>query len=315
MKKFLIGLLNVFLSIFIFLLLFSFYGKTVFSGFITDFLGELSTNITDYTFVEEHNYDDSDVTVERSFTIEELLTSPKYKELLKDKEVQELIDKYVNSTIVGVTDPNAIKNVDLSEDVINYIKENKEVLESKYGIAIDDEKIDGIKDDDAFKNLTDDYLKKVQIASDSLTSTQKKMIKAYNFVCSLAFKIIMIVLIIIDVVLIALLQKSLYKWINAVGVNLLGSGILTIILGLILHFGINSVISKMKLSLKFNFLQISLVGLVSTIIGIILMIIYFIIKKRTGDDSIEEMYEEVVKGDGGFDEKFETFDELSSDDE
>ena len=312
MKKFFIGLLNVLLSIFIFLLLFSFYGRTVFSGFVTDFLGGLSTNITDTDFVKENNDDDYNVKVERSFTMEELLSSPKYKELLKNKEVKELIEKYVDSTIVGVTDPKSLNNVDLTEDVINFLKENKNVLEKEYGIDISDEEIDGIKEDDAFKNLTDDYIEKVQIASDSLTSTQKKLIKAYSFVCSFAFKVIMIVLILIDVFLIALFQKSLYKWINAVGVNLLSSGILTIVLGLILHFGINSVVSKMKSHLQFNFLQICLVGLVAAIIGIVMIIIYFVIKKKSENNNMEEMYNEVSRG---FDEKFESFDELSSDDE
>ena len=312
MRKFLLELVNVFLSISIFLLLFSFYGKVLFSGVVTNLLGELSTNIIDTSFSKNYNKDDDKVKVEKNITFEELFGSSKYKELLKDKEVQELIQKYVDSTIEGITDPDSIKNVDLSEDVINYIKENKEVLEKEYGIDISENEVDGLKEDEAFKNLTEDYINKVQIFSESLTKTQKNLIKAYNFLCGLTFKIIMIAIIIFNLLIIALLQKSLFKWINTLGINLLCSGLLTTVLGLIVYFSVKGIVSKMNLSLTSNFLQIVIVGGIATVIGILLIIIYFIIKKKSEDDGMEEIYNEVSKG---FDEKFETFDELSPDDE
>ena len=296
MKKFFTGILNIFLSIFIFLLLFSFYGKTIFSGFITDFLGGLSTNIVDNSFVEENNTDDSSIKIERNITIDELLTSPEYKELLKNKEIQKLIDKYVDSTIIGVTDPDSLTNINLTEDIINFIIENKDVLEKEYNISISDEDINSMRENKDFNNLTNNFIENIKTVSESLTTTQKRLIKAYNFVCGITFKVILIFLIIIDIVLISILQKSAIKWIKVIGANLLSSGILTIILGLILHFSVNSIIEKMKYNLKFDFLKISLIGLIATIIGVILMIVYHFINKNKNNDNNNELYDEVSKG-------------------
>lgn len=306
MKKFLIGLLNVFLSVFIFLLLFSFYGKTIFTGFVTGFIGELNTNILDTEFVEKNNNDDSKVKVEKDLTVEELFDSPEYKELLKNKEVQELIQKYVDTTIIGITDTNALNDVDLTEDIISFIEDNQDLLEEEYNISISDEDIDGLRGNEGLKEFTESYIEGVKSANEELSNNQKKLIKGYNFICSTLFKIILIFLIIINLFLISLLQKSFYKWINSLGVNLLSSGVLTIVLGLILNFSVNGIINRLNLNLKFDFLHISLVGLIASIIGIVFIVIYFIIKKKTKDDDMEVMYNEVSRG---FEEKFDDLSE------
>lgn len=295
MKKFFIGFLNLLLSVLIFLLLFSFYGKTIFSGFITDFLGGLKSNVTDTIFVEKNNNDDSSVKVERNFTMEELFESPEYKALLENKEVQELIDKYVDSAISGVADPDSLNNVDLGEDIINFIIENKEVLEKEYNITISDEDISSMRESEEFNSLTDDFIENIKTASEELSNTQKKLIKAYNFVCGTGFKIVLFILIILDIVLISILQKSLIKWIKTIGANLLSSGILTIILGLVLHFSINSIVKKLDINLQFDFLKISLIGLIASIIGVIFIVVYHFVKKKENSDNILDSYDEVTK--------------------
>ena len=299
MKKFLLAMLNIILSIIIFLLLFSFCGKIVFSGFITDFLGSINSGIKNQEFTVEEKEDNKDkkIDVERNYTIEELLNSPEYKELLKNKEVQKLVDKYINITINGVIDEKNLEEADLKEDIIKFLKENKEVLEKEYGISISYEDIDELENSDEFSSITDDYIDSVKTVRQDITDGQKKLIKMYNVLCSLAFKIILFILLIVNLVCIAILQKSLYKWVQTLGANLIFSGALTIILGIVLHFGINAIVSKMKLGLKFGFLKVSVIGLIACVVGIVLIVVYTIIKKKTDKDNLEDLYYEVSHGD------------------
>lgn len=296
MKNFLLAMLNILLSIIIFLLLFSFYGKTVFSGLITDFIGSINSGIKNEEFSVEEK-EESKIDVTRNYTLEELLNSPEYKELLENKEVQKLIDKYIDITINGVIDEKSLEDVDLKEDIIRFLKENKEVLEKEYGISISYEDIDELENSDEFSTITEDYIDSVKTVRQDITDGQKKLIKMYNVLCSLAFKIILFVLLIVNLVCIAILQKSAYKWLQSLGANLIFSGALTIILGLILHFGINAVVSKMNLGLKFGFLKVSLIGLIACVVGIVLIVVYTIIKKKADKDSLEDLYYEVSQGD------------------
>lgn len=307
MKKFFNGLLTLILGLFIFILLFSFYGKMLFSGFITDFLRGVSTNIVDKNFiVDNKTKKDSKVKVERYLTLGDLVNSSKYKELLKDKGVQKILQKYIDSAIAGVVDPNSLEDVNLEEDIVNYLIENKDELKRKYNIDISDEDIKKMQEDGTFKDLKDNYIRSVETASASLSKFQKSLIKAYTFLCSTTFRILMIVLIIIDLILISILEGSLYKWLNILGINLVTCGILNIILGIILHFSINGIIARLNLGLRFNMLKISLVGLIAAIIGGIYMIIYFAIKKILEKNEADDLYDEVSKG--------EDDDELSLDD-
>lgn len=301
MKKFLNGLLTLLLGIFIFILLFSFYGKMLFSSFITDFLRGVSTNIVDKNFVVDNKTKkDSKVKVERYLTLGEVVNSSEYKELLKDKGVQKILQKYIDSAIAGVVDPNSLEDVNLEEDLINYLIENKDELKRKYNIDISDEDIKKMQEDGTFKDIKENYIRSVETASASLSKFQKSLIKAYTFLCSTAFKILMIVLIIIDLILISILEGSLYKWINILGINLVTCGILNIILGIILHFSINGIIARLNLGLRFNMLKISLVGLIAAIIGGIFMVIYFVIKKMIEKNKSDDLYDEVSKGEDDY---------------
>ena len=301
MKKFFNGFLTLILGIFVFVLLFSFYGKMLFSSFITDFLGGVSTNIVDKNFiVDNKKANDSKIKVERYLTLEELVSSSEYKELLKDKGVQKILQKYIDSAIAGVVDPNSLEDVNLEEDLINYLIENKDELKRKYNIDVSDEDIKKMQEDGTFKDIKDNYIKSVETASASLSKFQKSLIKAYTFLCSSTFKIIMIVLIVLDLILISILERSLYKWLNILGINLVTCGILNIILGLILHFSISSIVARLNLGLRFNMLRISLVGLIAAIIGGIYMLIYFVIKKLLEKNESDDLYDEVSKGEDDY---------------
>ena len=310
-KKIFVGLLNVLLSTFIFVFIFSFYGKMVFSSFITELIGDVSTNIVNQNFIKENNKDGDKVKIERSVTLYELISSSEYKALLKNKEVQDFIQKYIDITIDGMLDNKKLNDVKLEEDIINFLLENKNSFDKEYNVKISDEDIRKIQEDDTLKIIKGNYIDNVRIASITLSNTEKSMLKFYLFICSTTSKIILSVLILISAVLIIVLQKSFSDIFKTIGVNVLMSGLFSIILGIILHFVVNKT-NNVDLGLRFDLLRISIIGLVATIIGILILVACFVIKKIINKHNMEEMYDDVSKGFGG---KFDTFEYLSADDE
>ena len=80
---------------------------------------------------------------------------------------------------------------------------------------------------------------------------------------------------ILDLILIALLQKSFYKWIKLFGIALTTDGIFTIVIGGIVYF-IVYVLTRIKFNIKF----LIIVGIIITVIGILIQIIYNILTKN-----------------------------------
>jgi len=310
-KKFFVGLLNVLLSTFIFVLIFSFYGKMVFSSFITELIGDVSTNIVNKNFVSENNKDGDKVKIERNITLYELISSSEYKALLKNKEVLNLVQKYIDITIDGMLDNKKLNDVKLEEDIINFLLENKNSFEKEYNVKISDDDIRKLQEDNTLTIIKGNYVDNVMIASAALSNTEKSMLKFYLFICSTTSKIILSVLILVSAVLIIVLQKSFSDTFKTIGVNVLTSGIFTIVLGIILHFVVNKS-NNVDLGLRFDLLKISITGLVATIIGILILVACFVIKKIINKHNMEEMYDDVSNGFGG---KFDTFEYLSADDE
>ena len=310
-KKFFVGLLNVLLSTFIFVLIFSFYGKMVFSSFITELIGDVSTNIVNKNFVSENNKDGDKVKIERNITLYELISSSEYKALLMNKEVLNLVQKYIDITIDGMLDNKKLNDVKLEEDIINFLLENKNSFEKEYNVKISDDDIRKLQEDNTLTIIKGNYVDNVMIASAALSNTEKSMLKFYLFICSTTSKIILSVLILVSAVLIIVLQKSFSDTFKTIGVNVLTSGIFTIVLGIILHFVVNKS-NNVDLGLRFDLLKISITGLVATIIGILILVACFVIKKMINKHNMEEMYDDVSNGFGG---KFDTFEYLSADDE
>ncbi len=310
-KKFFVGLLNVLLSTFIFVLIFSFYGKMVFSSFITELIGDVSTNIVNKNFVSENNKDGDKVKIERNITLYELISSSEYKALLKNKEVLNLVQKYIDITIDGMLDNKKLNDVKLEEDIINFLLENKNSFEKEYNVKISDDDIRKLQEDNTLTIIKGNYVDNVMIASAALSNTEKSMLKFYLFICSTTSKIILSVLILVSAVLIIVLQKSFSDTFKTIGVNVLTSGIFTIVLGIILHFVVNKS-NNVDLGLRFDLLKISITGLVASIIGFLILVACFVIKKMINKHNMEEMYDDVSNGFGG---KFDTFEYLSADDE
>ena len=205
----------------------------------------------------------------------EIEDKEKVKELLESKETEELLNKYLDKVLEGISGEEDIDEVELKKDIINYLKENKEELSKISGQEITDEMIDRVEQELNEKEIDKSLKESINTTSKNIPTQQKKLIKGFNTFNSTKFKVIIFISIILTIVVIALIQKSLYMWIKTVGKSMATSGILLAIMSLIVRF-IVTYFSPLK-SFNTNSLLETGIGLI--VFGILMVVIFKIINK------------------------------------
>ena len=283
-KKILIGILVLLLMDMIIALAISFNLKQIIiDGVIKEVITE---RITSNTYHAPNNV----ITDEQ---IDGVVDDQRVRELLKTPEMQDLMNKYLDQTIDGLIDEENIDEVELEKDIANFLKDNRDVIEAKVGKEVTDEMIDNAVKNLETKDMSNAYKQALQNASRNMTKEEKQVLKGYNYIISWKFRIIMFIGMLIDLILIALLQKSLYKWIKTFGKTLIVSGV-----GIIIMSIISSLIVKGLANIKsFNTTNLTITGVIILVVGIIITVTYKIIlkiknKKKDDLDEISEFSEE-----------------------
>lgn len=283
-KKILIGILVLLLMDMIIALAISFNLKQIIiDGVIKEVITE---RITSNTYHAPNNV----ITDEQ---IDQVVDDQRVREILKTPEMQDLMNKYLDQTIDGLIDEENIDEVELEKDIANFLKNNRDVIEAKVGKEVTDEMIDNAVKNLETKDMSNAYKQALQNASRNMTKEEKQVLKGYNYIISWKFRIIMFIGILIDLILIALLQKSLYKWIKTFGKTLIVSGV-----GIIIMSIISSLIVKGLANIKsFNTTNLTITGVIILVVGIIIIVTYKIIlkiknKKKDDLDEISEFSEE-----------------------
>ena len=252
-KKIVLGLLNLILFSLVFMLVFSFSLKNFFSeAFFSSLVREkLSSELTS-----------------------DLEEDSKIKEVLESKEANEFIDDYINKTLDGIVDTSSLSDINMGDDLLTFIKENKSRLEEEIGASIPMDKVEELLQSDSYKKLESSYRESVKEVSYSVPESQKKLIKLYNFILSVKFKIIVSILMIIILILMALLEKSLYKWLKYLGVAAILSGVFIGIMIVIARIGVDYITESTSYNINFSFDHMLVCGAATFIIGIVIYIIY-----------------------------------------
>ena len=208
--------------------------------------------------------------------IKEITSDPKIQEILNSPEIQELINKYLDITINGILDEDDLNDVKLEQDIYDYIKENKEVIEEKANVKIDDETIEKVKEMKEAKQLSRKFINTIKSKKNSITKTEKVVLKGYKTFTSIGFQLIVLGIILVDLLVIGLINKSIIKVIKELGIASIISGIFTSIMCIVVKIIVinNSVLKTFHM----RNLLISSIGVI--IIGILLMIIYKRLDKK-----------------------------------
>lgn len=218
--------------------------------------------------------------------IKEITDDPRIQEILMSPEIQGLMEKYLDTTVNGLIDENNIDEIALEQDMMNFIKENRSVIEEKAGKEVTDEMIERAMEQVESKDMSRAYKQSIMNASRNMTTTEKEVLRGYRLLISPEFRIILLVIMIIDLVLIAVVQGSFYKWISSLGTSLLISGAGTMAA---------SVITKKIVAQKtgfnnFDTSSLMQTGIIILVSGLIIVIVYNVIsrliKKKVGKHEV-----------------------------
>lgn len=203
-----------------------------------------------------------------------LKNSEDINKLLEDERVQEIINKYIDITLDNLTSEE-IKNIDIESDIINYINENKELIKEITGKEVTTEMIEDTKKVIEESNLNETIEETIVSTKESISTEEKIVLKGYKEIISTKTRIITISLIALCLLLIALIDKSFYKWIKTGSICTIISGILVLLMSFITKLLVTSILPLPSFNVSYLYKS----GLIQLIIGSIILIIYIILNK------------------------------------
>ena len=73
------------------------------------------------------------------------------KKFLDNEKVDAFLDKYISLTLESLTEDKELGEIELAEELIQFIQENEQQLEKEFNIEIPTEKLNEVMESDAYK--------------------------------------------------------------------------------------------------------------------------------------------------------------------
>lgn len=239
--------------------------------------------------ISSNNYKEPNIQINESATSsKDLVTTSdeRINKILESDAIQELIQDYMDKTLKSLDNPEELENIDFEQDVINYLKENKDVIETSSGVKITDEMLNETKENLEARDFNKLVKQKIRNTSNNMTQQEKEVLKIYSFIISKKFKVFLGLLFLINSVIITILINPKHKVINNIGLSLLIGGLETIIMSYVLKL---IIINYTNLT-NFNIGSLINCSLIITIIGLIVILVYNSIVKLM-KRRMEKVYE------------------------
>lgn len=239
--------------------------------------------------ISSNNYKEPNIQINESATSsKDLVTTSdeRINKILESDAIQELIQDYMDKTLKSLDNPEELENIDFEQDVINYLKENKDVIETSSGVEITDEMLNETKENLEARDFNKLVKQKIRNTSNNMTQQEKKVLKIYSFIISKKFKAFLGLLFLINSVIITILINPKHKVITNIGLSLLIGGLETIIMSFVLKL---IIINYTNLT-NFNIGSLINCSLIITIIGLIVILVYNSIVKLM-KRRMEKVYE------------------------
>lgn len=234
----------------------------------------LSFSVRDAVVKQMKNVTVENVREEIISDVNSNINDESFNELVNNTEADALIQKYIDLLISGMAGNNIDSDINIDEDVITFIDNNKELLKEKLGVS--DEQLEEFKKSENLKKANDYFKEKVQEGNESNKSVVTTF-RIYNNLISDSLRIILAISIIVLIVIIGILKKSLLSLIKVVGIDLVITAILSILIVTILNF---IIISVTDLAITVNYSYGLIYGVVALVIGIIMIVSSNIYKKK-----------------------------------
>ena len=172
----------------------------------TIIIDTISTSI-----VKEEIANNIDEIITDAYNINNEQINKEIKENLENSNItQEITNEYLNSIIKSL-ESNDKNPPNINNYIEKIIDENEETL-SKHNTTLNEEQKNTIIAEINTTVINDTYEKIINNLDTNITNQNNNIIKLYNILISNTFKIILTILIAIDVLMIAIIKKSFYKW-------------------------------------------------------------------------------------------------------
>lgn len=234
----------------------------------------LSFSVRDAVVKQMKNVTVENVREEIISDVDSNINDESFNELVNNTEADALIQKYIDLLISGMAGNNIDSDINIDEDVITFIDNNKELLKEKLGVS--DEQLEEFKKSESLKKANDYFKEKVQEGNESNKSVVTTF-RIYNNLISDNLRIILAISIIVLIVIIGILKNSLLSLIKVVGIDLVITAILSILIVTVLNF---IIISAADLAITVNYSYGLIYGVVALVIGIIMIVSSNIYKKK-----------------------------------
>lgn len=233
----------------------------------------LSFSVRDAVVKQMKNVTVENVREEIISDVDSNINEESFNELVNNTEADALIQKYIDLLISGMAGNNIDSDINIDEDVITFIDNNKDLLKEKLGVS--DEQLEEFKKSENLKKANDYFKEKVQEGNESNKSVVTTF-RIYNNLISDSLRIILAISIIVLIVIIGILKNSLLSLIKVVGIDLVITAILSILVVTVLNF---IIISVADLAITVNYSYGLIYGIVALVIGIIMIVSSNIYKK------------------------------------
>lgn len=204
------------------------------------------------------------------------------EEIASDPQVIALTEKYMEALISGSANENA-NMPDVNKDVEAVIETNLPKIAKAAGTEITKEEVSELAQEVASKiDAQTLFDKGMNVVRSSITPQQQTMLATVSFIQSSQCFIISIAFMIVAVGIIALLKKSFYKWMPTIATTSILGGIIVLIVATFAKMfiekateGLNAVIGSAGEGILTSIFQS---GMHFTIIGVLLLLVYFVIR-------------------------------------
>lgn len=199
------------------------------------------------------------------------IDSGKLDKIISSKEAKELIDKYINPFLNDEID---VSDVNIGFDLINFIKNNESKIEEIIGEEINILEFENYLVSEEIDKVNEIYKEAVSLMHKDVPKEVKSIISGVKYFFSDEFRNVMFCGSIISLILTILLQWSYYVWIRTLGNTFIWCGLICCSICGLSNLTLLETISLNNLS---NNIYIPLIVFAG---GIVLLIVYFLIKKR-----------------------------------
>lgn len=277
MKKFLRGLLTIALTFLLIAL-----------GIVLSFKTML-INTADQMIKREMTHQFINTMQEQNSEVDEEAIKKIKETIEKNETIQDIMNTYFDQVIEILGSEEELK-INITED-LNTLGDEGEKILKEYGITITPAEKEELLDMVSTEEVNTLLNETLAEAKQNLPEQIKEEIKIYQFVMGPTFKVMLCGVILLDLLFIALLKKSAYKWLS----NLGGS---SLIVGLFIGFVIPLSIDKLLKTLNnenlfaFNTEALANYGYVLIGIGIVAYVLEFTLKKTIEKKPIETQKEQ-----------------------